>query len=169
MKQVHDEFGDGNLDVVTLTADALMMTNPWHLYRQNTGKPDSDTPVLDVKAILERGLENPAARGHVGILHLYIHLMEMSSTPEAALIPADRLRSLAPDAGHAHHMPSHIDVLVGDYRRAIDTNLKATAADDKCYAKEGPCNFYSLYRLHNYHAHLRGYAGRAVAYCPGVC
>lgn len=49
-------------------------------------------------------------------------------------------------------MPSHINVLIGDYRRAIDTNLKATAADDKYYAKEGPRNFYSLYRLHNYHS-----------------
>ncbi|EWZ78645.1 hypothetical protein FOCG_17976 [Fusarium oxysporum f. sp. radicis-lycopersici 26381] len=70
----------------------------------------------------------------------------------AAIIRADQQRSLAPDAGHAHHMPSHIDVFVGDYLRAIDTNLKATAADDKYYAKEGPRNFYTLYRLHNYHS-----------------
>ncbi|KAI7763107.1 hypothetical protein LZL87_013609 [Fusarium oxysporum] len=70
----------------------------------------------------------------------------------AAIIRADQLRSLAPDAGHAHYMPSHIDVFVGDYLRAIDTNLKATAADNKYYAKEGPRNFYTLYRLHNYHS-----------------
>lgn len=122
------------------------------MFEKSTGNPNLKTPVLEVKAILENGLKRPESRTHVGILHLYIHLMEMSSTPEAALIPADQLRSLAPDAGHAHHMPSHIDVLVGDYRRAIDTNIKATQADDRYYAKEGGCNFYSLYRLHDYHS-----------------
>lgn len=152
MKEVYRKFGGDDMDVVTLAADALMNTNPWSMFEKSTGKPNLKTPVLDVKAILENGLKRPESRTHVGILHMYIHLMEMSSTPESALVAADQLRSLAPDAGHAHHMPSHIDVLVGDYRRAIDTNIKATLADDKYYAKEGGCNFYSLYRLHDYHS-----------------
>ncbi|KAL7619825.1 hypothetical protein AAE478_010370 [Parahypoxylon ruwenzoriense] len=152
MKQVHKDFGENDMDIITLAADALMNTNPWNLYDKRTGKPDLSTPVLEVKKILEDGLDHPESRRHVGILHLYIHLMEMSSNPEAALISGDYLRSLAPDAGHANHMPSHIDVLVGDYRRAIDTNIKATIADDKYYARNGGCNFYSLYRLHDYHS-----------------
>ena len=44
--------------------------------------------------------------------------MEMSPTPEAASEAADLLRDLVPDAGHLRHMPSHIDVLSGDYREA---------------------------------------------------
>ncbi|KAF7864053.1 hypothetical protein EAF04_007018 [Stromatinia cepivora] len=152
MREVHREFGGDDIDITTLAADALMNTSPWNMYEKSTGKPNLKTPVLEVKAILENGLKRPESRTHVGILHLYIHLMEMSSTPEAALTPADQLRSLAPDAGHVHHMPSHIDILVGDYRRAIDTNMKATLADDKYYAKEGGSNFYSFYRLHDYHS-----------------
>lgn len=49
-------------------------------------------------------------------------------------------------------MPTHLDVLVGDYRRAISSNIHATLADEKYVAVEGPNKFYSLYRLHNYHS-----------------
>jgi hypothetical protein len=85
------------------------------------------------------------------MLHLYIHLMEMSSTPERALKVADTLRGLVPDAGHLNHMPTHIDVLCGDYRRAIASNTDAIRADTKFVNRDGPINFYSLYRCHNYH------------------
>ena len=59
---------------------------------------------------------------HPGVLHMYIHLMEMSPTPETALPVADRLRGLVPDAGHLQHMPTHLDVLCGDYRRVVSDN-----------------------------------------------
>ena len=53
------------------------------------------------------------------ILHLYLHTMEMSATPQDALPAADLLRDLVPDAGHLQHMPSHIDVLCGNYRDSV--------------------------------------------------
>ena len=68
---------------------------------------------------------------HPGILHMYIHLMEMSPTPEAASEAGDLLRDLVPDAGHLRHMPSHIDVLTGDYRAVIDANQAAYEADQR--------------------------------------
>ena len=83
---------------------------------------------------------------------MYIHLMEMSTTPEVALVAADHLRSLVPDAGHLVHMPSHLDILVGDYRRAIASNADACLADEKYLAEHGGDNFYSFYRMHNYHS-----------------
>ena len=49
--------------------------------------------------------------------------MEMSATPQDALPAADLLRGLVPDAGHLQHMPSHIDVLCGDYRNSVVSNL----------------------------------------------
>ncbi|KAJ5186600.1 hypothetical protein N7449_011364 [Penicillium cf. viridicatum] len=150
MRRVYHQFGAENLDVITLCADALMNTHPWDLFEIATGKPKTGSPALEVKAILDHGLKLPQAKNHPGISHMYIHLMEMSDTPEAALVAADRLRNMVPDAGHMHHMPSHLDVLIGDYRRAVDTNMKATLADDKFYRREGGENFYSLYRLHNY-------------------
>lgn len=57
-----------------------------------------------------RGMEHPA------ILHLYCHLMELSSDPEAAMPAADALRTLLPAAGHLTHMASHIDVWAGQYK-----------------------------------------------------
>ena len=48
-------------------------------------------------------------------------------------------------------MPSHIDVLVGDYENGIRANENAIVADKKFLAREGPLNFYTLYRMHNYH------------------
>jgi tetratricopeptide (TPR) repeat protein len=98
---------------------------------------------------------------------MYIHLVEMSKTPERAIIAADYLRDLVPDGGHIHHMPSHIDVLVGDYRRAMNTNLRATMADEKYLAQRGAQNFYSFYRMHNfqsliYAAMMAGRAGIAL-------
>jgi tetratricopeptide (TPR) repeat protein len=77
--------------------------------------------------------------------------MEMSATPQDALPAADLLRNLVPDAGHLQHMPSHIDVLCGDYRNSVVSNLSAVQADRQFVEREGPLNFYSLYRAHNLH------------------
>jgi len=77
--------------------------------------------------------------------------MEMSAHPEDALPAADLLRDLVPDAGHLQHMPTHIDVLCGDYRSSVASNLSAVAADHKFVDNEGPLNFYSLYRAHDLH------------------
>ncbi|KAF9877070.1 hypothetical protein CkaCkLH20_05336 [Colletotrichum karsti] len=152
MRNVYKRFGTDDLDIITLSADALMNTAPWGLYEARTGKPNLATPVLEVSEILENGLAKPEAKYHPGILHMYIHLVEMSKTPERATKAADYLRDLVPEGGHMCHMPSHIDVLIGDYRRALHSNLKASIADDKYYAINGGNNFYSFYRMHNYHS-----------------
>ena len=71
--------------------------------------------------------------------------------PQDALPAADLLRGLVPDAGHLQHMPSHIDVLCGDYRNSVASNLAAVQADRAFVDREGPLNFYSLYRAHDLH------------------
>jgi tetratricopeptide (TPR) repeat protein len=53
-------------------------------------------------------------------------------------------------------MPSHIDVLCGDYANVVEWNDRAIKADGKYLAEEGARNFYSLYRCHNYHFKLYG-------------
>ncbi len=50
-----------------------------------------------------------------------------------------------------NHMPSHIDVLVGDYQNGIKANQDAIVADEVFFAREGVNNFYTLYRMHDYH------------------
>jgi hypothetical protein len=76
----------------------------------------------------------------------------MSKTPGRAIKAADYLQDLVPEAGYISYMPSHIDVLIGDYRQALYTNLKATIANNKYYTLNRGCNFYSFYRIHNYYS-----------------
>ncbi|KAK3695703.1 hypothetical protein B0T22DRAFT_456022 [Podospora appendiculata] len=138
-----------DLDVMALYVDALMNLTPWALWDLRTGEPAENSRALEAKRILEQGLA--AHPRHPGLIHLYIHLLEQSAHPERALLAADNLRGLVPDAGHLNHMPTHIDIIVGDYRRAIASNSAAVVADRKFVLREGPINFYSLYRCHNIH------------------
>lgn len=100
-----------DLDIAALYADALMNLTPWKLWNLKTGKPNLGSRTLEVKRVLEQAISSDGGLQHPGILHLYIHLMEMSTTPEIALRVADCLRGLVPDAGHLNHMPSHLSTL----------------------------------------------------------
>ncbi|MFK0115423.1 hypothetical protein [Streptomyces sp. NPDC090994] len=155
MRAVH-ELAPDDLDVAALCADALMNLTPWRLWDLRTGRPAEGARTLEAKAVLDRALATEAGRDHPGVVHFYVHLMEMSPTPEAALTVADRLRHLVPDAGHLLHMPSHLEVLCGDYRRVVSDNAAAIAADEKYRARAGSMNFYTLYRSHDYHFKVYG-------------
>ncbi len=140
-----------DVDVQALAADALVNVTAWALWDTATGEPAPDSRVLDAKRILDRALGTECGRAHPGVLHLYLHAMEMSAHPEEALPAADLLRGLVPDAGHLQHMPSHIDVLCGDYRASVLANQSAVLADRRFVEHQGPLNFYSLYRAHDLH------------------
>jgi len=140
-----------DVDVQALTADALMNVTAWALWDTSTGEPAPGSRVVRAKRILDDALATDAGRAHPGVLHLYLHAMEMSARPEEALPAADLLRGLVPDAGHLQHMPSHIDVLCGDYRSSIVANTAAVQADRRFVDRSGPLNFYSLYRAHDLH------------------
>ena len=170
MKDVFQQFGDNDLDITALYVDSLMVLTPWALWDPWSGKPKPNARTYDAKAVLEAALAHEDAYVHPGILHLYIHLMEMSRTPEVTLRAADHLRTLIPDAGHLVHMPSHIDILVGDYRRAIEANTAAIRADDRYLGKKGSLSPYVVYRAHNYHsliyaALFAAQSGVALKYC----
>lgn len=108
-------------------------------------------------AVLDRSMqlmEQSDNVRHPGLLHLYIHALEMSPHPEKALRAADGLRDLAPDAGHFRHMPSHIDIQCGDYHAALVANERAIEADRKYLEREGAFNFYTHSRCHDYHLKL---------------
>ncbi len=146
----------GDLDVAALLADALMNLTPWALWDQATGQPAPGAATAEARAVLERALALPGGRAHPGLLHMYIHLMEMSPTPEAALQAGDLLRDLVPDAGHLRHMPTHLDAACGDYARVVSSNTAAIAVDEKFRARRGGMNFYTLYRAHDYHFKIYG-------------
>ena len=148
MEPVYQQHAD-DLEVAALYVDALMNVTPWKLWDLRTGEPAPGARTLEAKSILEKALSKD--EHHPGLIHLYIHLMEMSAQPEVALRVADNLRGLIPDAGHLNHMPTHLDIICGDYRRAVASNTQAMVADEKFVQYEGPMNFYSLYRCHDYH------------------
>jgi tetratricopeptide (TPR) repeat protein len=155
MRAVYHAY-PGDPDVAALFADALMNVTPWALWDLTTGQPAAGSRAAEAKAVLERALASDGGRSNPGVLHMYIHLMEMSAHPEDALQAGDLLRDLAPDAGHLRHMPTHLDVLCGDYRSVVGSNTAAIAADEKYRARHGVMNFYTLYRAHNYHFKIYG-------------
>ncbi|WP_029088308.1 tetratricopeptide repeat protein [Brevibacterium album] len=155
MRGVHEAHRD-DLDVAALFADALMNVTPWELWDQRTGEPAPGSHAVEARAVLDHALSLAGGREHPGVLHMYIHLMEMSAVPEQALPYADALRDLVPDSGHLQHMPTHLDVLCGDYERVISSNSRAIEADEKYAARAGAMNFYTLYRCHDYHFRIYG-------------
>jgi tetratricopeptide (TPR) repeat protein len=155
MRDVYRAYPD-DLDVAALFADALMNLTPWALWDQATGEPAAGSGTIEAKEVLDRALARDDGRTHPGVLHMYIHLMEMSPRPEDALRAGDWLLDLVPDAGHLRHMPTHLDVLCGDYRRVVSANTAAIAADEKFRDRAGAMNFYTLYRVHNYHFKIYG-------------
>ena len=156
MRGVYAAFPD-DPDVSALFAEAMINRTPWQLWDLTSGEPAQGADTLEAVAVLEQALRLIDERGdvpHPGVLHMYIHTMEMSPHPERALRACDALRDLVPDAGHLLHMPSHIDVLCGHYHAGMVANSRAILADRKYLEREGPLNFYTLYRSHNYHFKL---------------
>jgi len=158
LRDVYGEYR-GDLDVCTLFAEALMNRTPWELWDLVSGQPTAGANTLEAIDVLEtafRDLDAEGANQHPGLLHMYIHLMEMSPYPERALKAGDTLADLVPDAGHLRHMPTHIDVLCGHYQNVVARNSSAIVADRKFLEHAGPLNFYSAYRCHDYHFKVYG-------------
>lgn len=161
MKQAWKQF-PRDADVGALYAESLMDLWPWNLYKPG-GAPQPDTN--EIVATLEKAIA--LSPKHPFALHLYIHAVESSAHPERAIFAANRLRDLQPGLGHNVHMPSHVDVRVGQWKEAVIANKKAMAADAKYRAVRPRIGFYRLYMAHNYHmltfaAMMRGQSALAI-------
>jgi tetratricopeptide (TPR) repeat protein len=156
MRAVHKRHRD-HLDVCSLFAESIMNRTPWQLWDLPTGKPAEGADTVEAISVLEAAFDTlEGAWQHAGLLHMYIHLMEMSPHPERALRQGDALSTLIPDAGHLLHMATHIDVLCGEYQSVVSRNHSAIIADRKYLEERGANNFYSVYRCHNYHFKIYG-------------
>ncbi len=156
MRPIYEAHRD-DLDIASLFAESLMGRTPWQLWDLETGEPNEDASTEEAREVLERVFDaDRAAWAHPGLLHMYIHLMEMSPTPELALSHGDHLASLVPDSGHLLHMATHIDVLCGDYQNVISRNHAAALADLPYTSLRGAENFYTVYRIHNVHFEAYG-------------
>jgi tetratricopeptide (TPR) repeat protein len=145
MRDVARRFPN-DADVNTLFAESLMNLNPWNFWRPD-GRPQAWTP--EIVATLERVLRR--SPDHPGANHLYIHAVEASSDPGRAVPSADRLRQIAPAAGHLVHMSAHIYLRVGRYHDASLANERAIEAD-RPFAECGVTGIYTAgYVPHNHH------------------
>ncbi|GAB1739824.1 hypothetical protein NU219Hw_g4759t1 [Hortaea werneckii] len=166
MRPVYEAYPD-DVDVAALFAEALMCITPRGLWDLDTGKPTGPHTV-EARNTIEKAFGLPGGLYHPALCHLHIHCLEMSPFPELALPAADRLRGLVPDASHMLHMPTHIDAAVGDYRRGVDSNTLAMAADDKYFARDDAPLSYTIYRVHYicaklYSAMMSGRRGDAMS------
>src|SRR5579863_7592910 len=121
MRQLVSDFPD-DLDAATLFAEAGMNLHPWGLWHVD-GTPEAGTE--EIVSTLESVIKRDP--NHLGAIHYYIHAVEASNNPERALAGANKLASLAPNAGHIVHMPAHVYIRTGDYEAAVKTNEDAAA------------------------------------------
>jgi hypothetical protein len=156
MRKVYERHPN-DPEVAYCFAEALMVLNAWQLYEFPTGQavsPDVD----ETRQVLEKALQ--VHTEHAGLCHMYVHLSEMSAVPEKALTACLPLRHNFPHAGHLIHMPTHIDVLVGDYDNCVRYNIKAIIADERSMQSSpgtsGRESFYFGYIVHNYHMAVYG-------------
>jgi hypothetical protein len=125
MRKVYQKYPN-DPDIVYFFAESLMVLNAWELYEYPSGKPLSPD-VDETRTVLESALQKHP--NHPGLIHMYVHLSEMSAQPERARSICESLRTDLPHAGHLIHMPTHIDVLLGDYDKCVKSNLHAIEAD----------------------------------------
>ena len=129
-------------------AEAIMDTQPWDYWEAAGAKPKGRTAelVAALEAVLRRSPSHP------GAIHLYIHAMESSTSPDKALPHARRLAALVPGSGHLVHMPAHIYIRLGLYKESLEANVKAIAVDEKYFARSPSDPMYrSAYYPHNIH------------------
>ena len=137
-----------DLDAGVFYAEAMMDTQPWDYWQADgaTPKGHASQIVSTLEGIIKR------APSHPGALHLYIHAVEATTTPQRAEAAADRLTKLMPDAGHIVHMPSHIYYRVGRYADAVKVNELAAKVDETYIAACKAQGYYPAgYYGHNIH------------------
>ncbi len=146
MNEIYKKF-PADAEVGALYADALMIQHPWDLWERN-GKPKPWTP--KIQSVLENLLK--VSPNHPGANHYYIHTMEASPYADKATTSADRLGKLTPGLSHMVHMPSHIYIRTGEYKKGEEVN-KAAVEKYYTYLKLYPsvANNSPMYEIHNRH------------------
>ncbi len=86
------------------------------------------TPILEHAASIAQEVlaSNPR---HPGALHYLIHAFDDPDHAAMALATADKYAVVAPDAGHALHMPTHIYLALGMWDKVISSNIVSWAAE----------------------------------------
>ncbi len=134
-------------DIAAMYGEAWMNTMPWNYWSDSTTPRPEIVPVIAaLEEVIKRSPRHPLA------LHLYIHAMEASATPEKAEAAADTLYKLVPGSGHLVHMPAHIYYRVGRYHDASEANIQAARVDEDYIKSCNAQGYYpASYYPHNIH------------------
>ncbi len=101
------------------------------------------------KAAFERNPDHP------GAAHYWIHGMDDPQHAAGALEAARALSKIAPDAGHAQHMCSHIFMALGMWDDVVDANVNAMrVVDEHARAAGEPeidCGHYDIWLEYGYY------------------
>ena len=76
-------------------------------------------------------------RDHPGLLHYLIHSYDDPTHAPLGLRAARLYAKIAPDAGHAQHMTSHIFLALGMWSDTVDANIAAIADVDRVLKSQG--------------------------------
>ena len=146
MRNLANTYPD-DLDAATMFAESIMDLHPWDYWlKDGTAQPWTPELLSVLEQVIER---NP---DHHGANHLYIHAVEASNNPQRGLSSADKLRFLAPGAGHLVHMPAHIYIRTGKYHDGSLANIRAVKSDEAYINQCNQQGFYPIaYYPHNYH------------------
>lgn len=137
METLYEKY-PGNDEVASFYSLAL---NGW-------GTTDTNKKILERAAkiayeVLER---NP---NHPGALHYIIHAYDDPQYAELALATADKYAKVAPDAGHALHMPTHTYLALGLWDKVVTSNIVSWKAEQARKEKKQLDNNALAY--HAYH------------------
>lgn len=102
-----------------------------------------------VKAVLDKALKRYP--DHVGLLHYYVHLLEVRPDFYLAESAAERLVQVAPNNSHLVHMPGHIHFLNGAYQKAAEAFEGARTQEQAYHKEQGIPAAIDQNYLHNLH------------------
>ena len=147
MDEVATAFSDDKM-ILSLAAEANMDTQPWDYWEVGAREPKGRT--ARTLELIENALEIDP--NYAPAIHLYIHITESSVDPFRAEAYADALMAQDMGIGHLVHMPSHIYLRLGKWKKSHDANIAAIAADEAYMAgTENAAVYGSVYYPHNVH------------------
>ena len=82
---------------------------------------------------------------HPGVAHYLIHSYDYPPIASQGLDAARRYASIAPDAAHAQHMPSHIFTRVGFWKDSVESNRQSARVDRDRTAQSSHAYDYMVY------------------------
>jgi hypothetical protein len=153
MTDVVDRF-PRDPDVVTIYADAVMVTSSSQWWDPKTGAPNGSIGSL-IERLQAAVAEHPQ---HTGLTHFLLHASELSPQPERAEPAADQLGKLAPGMPHLVHMPAHIYVHTGRFADATRVNQQALEVQKTFDAQITKAGFTVESTWDFHHMHFLWYA-----------